>query len=56
MKKHFPKTKEFDYGMFTKLPRIIVTRDFSPNSFKVKRGILPLLQKISILMKLKIFL
>ena len=31
--KHFPKTIsqwEFDYGLFTNLPRIIVTCDFSP--------------------------
>ena len=34
--------KEFDYGLFTNLPRIIVTRDFSLSSFKLKRGILPL--------------
>ena len=34
---------EFDYGLFTKLPRMIVAYDFSPNSFKLKRGILPLL-------------
>ena len=35
--KHFPKTIsqwEFDYGLFTNLPRIIVARDFSPSSFK----------------------
>ena len=43
-KKHFPKTisqREFGYGLFTKLPRIIVTCDFSQGSFKLKRGILP---------------
>ena len=42
--KHFPKTinqEEFDYGLFTNLPRIIITRDFSPSSFKLKRIILP---------------
>ena len=41
--KHFPKTanqEEFNYGLFTKLPRIIVSRDFSPSSFKLKRRIL----------------
>ena len=35
--KHFSKTIsqwEFDYGLFTNLPRIIVARDFSPSSFK----------------------
>ena len=39
--KHFPRTMnqwEFDYGLFTNLPRIIVARDFSPSSFKLKRG------------------
>ena len=36
---------EFDYGLFTNLPRIIVARDFSPSSFKLKKGILPLLTK-----------
>ena len=46
--KHFPKTIsqwEFDYGLFTNLPRIIIPHDFSPSSFKLKRGILPLLPK-----------
>ena len=33
---------EFDYGLFTNLQRIIIPHDFSPNSFKLKRGILPL--------------
>ena len=28
---------EFDYGLFTNLPRIIVARDFSPSSLKLKR-------------------
>ena len=42
--RHFPKTisqYEFDYGLFTNLPRIIVACNFSPSSFKLKRGILP---------------
>ena len=46
--KHFPKTIsqwKFDYGLFTNLPRIIVAYDFSPSSFKLKTGILPLLTK-----------
>ena len=30
---------------FTNLPRIIVARDFSTSSFKIKRSILPLLTK-----------
>ena len=45
---HFPKTIsqwEFDYGLFTNLPTIIVARNFSLSSFKLKRGILPLLTK-----------
>ena len=33
------------YGLFTELPRIIASRDFSPSLFKFKRGILPLLTK-----------
>ena len=44
----FPKTIsqwESDYGLFTNLPRIIKFTDFSPSSFKLKRGILPLLTK-----------
>ena len=36
---------EFDYGLFTNLPRIIVARCFSPSSFKLRRGILPPLTK-----------
>ena len=32
-------------ALFTNLPRIIVARDFSPSSFKLKRGILPLFTK-----------
>ena len=46
--KHFPKTVsklEFDHGWFTKLPGIIVARDFSPNSLKFQNGILPPLTK-----------
>ena len=42
--RHFPKTisqYEFDYGLFTNLPRIIVACNFSPSSFKLKKGILP---------------
>ena len=38
---------EFDYGLFTKLPRMIVAYDFPPNSFKLKRG--TSLDKLSIL-------
>ena len=34
---------KFDYGLFTNLPRIYVASDFSPSSFKLRRGILPLL-------------
>ena len=43
---NFPKTInqwEFDYGLFTNLPRIIVACDFYPISFNLKRVILPLL-------------
>ena len=39
--KHFPNTisqKEFNYGLFTNLPRIIVACDFSQSSFKLKKG------------------
>ena len=46
--KHFPQTInqwEFDYVLFTNLPRIIVAHDFSPSLFQLKRGILPLLTK-----------
>ena len=35
----------FDYSLFTNLPRIVKFTDFSPSSFKLKRGILPLLTK-----------
>ena len=45
--KHFPKTMsqwEFDYDLFTNL-LTIVTHNFSTGSFKLKRGILPLLTK-----------
>ena len=56
--RHFPKTLykwEFDYGLFTNLPRTIVPHDFSPSSFKLKRGILPLLTKyVSLKNNLKI--
>ena len=41
--KHFPKTisqQECGYGLFTKFSRIIVVQDFTPSSFKLKRGIL----------------
>ena len=37
--KHFPQTInqwEFDYGLFTNLPRIIVAFDFPPSSLKSK--------------------
>ena len=37
---------EFDYGLFTNSPRIIVACDFSPSSFRLKRGILPLEQNV----------
>ena len=46
--KHFPKTISqwgFDYGLFTNLLRITIACDFSPSSFKLKRGILPPLTK-----------
>ena len=46
--KHFPKTIsqwEFDYPLFTNLPRTNVACNFSPSSFKLKRVILPLLTK-----------
>ena len=58
--KHFPKNIsqwEFDYGLFTNLPIIIVARNFSLSSFKnirelnilgsfkFKRGILPVMTK-----------
>ena len=36
---------QFDYGLFTNLLRIVVTCDFSPSSFKLKRDILPLFTK-----------
>ena len=36
---------EFDYDLFTNLLRTIVTCDFSPSSFKLRGGILPLLTK-----------
>ena len=37
--KHSPKAIsqwEFDYGLFTNLPKIIVASDFSSSSFKLK--------------------
>ena len=49
--KTFSKTMsqwEFDYELFTNLPRIFVDCDFSQSSFKLRRGILPL-DKIRIL-------
>ena len=42
--KYFPKTisqVEFNYSLCANLPRIIVACNFSPSSFKLKRGILP---------------
>ena len=42
--KHFWRAisqKKFSFGLITKLPRIIVVRHFSPDSFKLKRGFLP---------------
>ena len=46
--KTFPKAInqwEFDYGLFTNLPKIIFAYDFSLSPFKLKRSILPLLTK-----------
>ena len=46
--KLFPETmsqREFDFGLFTNLSKIIVASDFSPSSFKTKRDILPLVIK-----------
>ena len=46
--KHFPKIInqwDFDYGLFTSLPKIVKFSDFSPSLFKLKRDILPLLTK-----------
>ena len=47
--KHIPKIisqRKFDYGLFTNWLRLIIPHDFSPSSFKLKRGgILPLLSK-----------
>ena len=37
--------QEFDYGFFTKLPRIIVGSDFSPSLCKLKKSMLPPLTK-----------
>ena len=39
------KPVEYDCGLLTNLPRIIIPHHFSPGSFKLKRGILPLLTK-----------
>ena len=36
---------QFDYGLFTNLPKINVAHDLSLSSFKLKRGILPPLTK-----------
>ena len=44
--KKFPKTtsqREFDYDFFTNLLRITVASNFSPSSFKLERGIWPVL-------------
>ena len=41
---HFPKNtsqQDFGYGLLAKLLSLIVVRDFSPSSFKLKTGILP---------------
>ena len=63
--KHFPKTMsqwEFDYGLFTNLPKIVKFTDFSPSSLKLKRGIIPLLKNMycnsetTCHIKLKLFL
>ena len=35
----------FNYDLFTNLPKIDKYTDFIPSSFKLKRGILPLLTK-----------
>ena len=37
------------YGLFTNLPRKTVVCDFSPSSFKLKRGIFTSMDKTSIL-------
>ena len=47
---HFPKTisqQEFDYDLFTKLPRTTVDRVFLPISFKLEISILPLMTTLS---------
>ena len=49
--KHFLKTRsqqKLVFGLFTKVPRIIIAPGFSLSLFKLKGGILPL-DKISIL-------
>ena len=46
--KPFPKTisqSEFDYDLFTNSLRIVLVCDFSPSSFKLKRGTLLLMTK-----------
>ena len=49
--KYFLKTssqQEFEYDLFTNLPRTIVACDFSLSSFKLKRGnLLPLTKQLS---------
>ena len=37
---HQPSTNMNLYILFAKLPKIIATREFSPNLFKLRRGIL----------------
>ena len=44
MKSIFPKLQANE-SLITNLPRIIVVCDFSPSSFKLKRGILRLLTR-----------
>ena len=61
-KTFFEKSKRVWFGLFTNLPIIIVTHDFSQSSFKLRRGVLPLLQntypnlKTTRRIKLKFFL
>ena len=46
--KHFWKTtgqQEFNHGLITKLPRILVALDFLQSLLKLKRGFLPPLIK-----------
>ena len=35
----------FDYGLLTNFPKIVKFTDYSPSSFKLKRGILSVLTK-----------